>query len=358
MEKGNTWLTIIVPIYNGEKFLDKCLRSIASQSFDSFEVLLIDDGSTDESPEICKRLSLVDSRFRYYRIENSGALSARLKGMRLVRGRYFTFCDADDYYADKNVFKYLFNKVNEISEELSVIQFGYIKQYNHLRQTIHLVQHDCYIKQDTFNLQEYPKLLCSFWDPSHLSCNVWNKIYSSSLLSFLPTDNCERVFWGDDLILNLHLLQSIKGAFYLSNPLYVYRQSSGGTSRFSKHTMEDLDIIKKYQLEFVENRVADDCELLKNILFSEMAGWFLGFVKDAAHHLCDMELQELINSTLLLPRFKLAQQYYKDNPENWEAAMLLMKGDVNEYMEAAKRKSKKSLKIRFLNSMKTIYRHI
>ena len=99
MEKKEIWLSIIVAVYNGEKYLDECLRSISSQSFDDFEVIMVDDGSTDSTAGICQEYCLNDNRFHYYRIENNGVFHARIFGAKFARGRFFMFCDADDYYA-------------------------------------------------------------------------------------------------------------------------------------------------------------------------------------------------------------------------------------------------------------------
>ena len=357
MSTADVWLTVIIPIYNGEKYLRKCLSSVAAQTFTNFEVLMIDDGSSDNSADICKEFAGSDGRFQYCKKENSGPLSARLYGLERVSSQYFTFCDADDYYANSQVFQFLFDKVRGINEPISFVQFGYIKKYNHMKQTIKPVEHASCIGSQEFNKREYPKLLCSFWDQARLTVNVWNKLYSRSVLKNLPLIE-ERVFWGDDQILNIYLLENAEGAYYLPDPLYVYRQSSGGTSRFSMHTMEDLDKVKKYQLKFLERRNTDDDEPIRRTLFSETAGWFLVYLKEAADHLDENELRELIVHTLELPGFRLAHQFYQAHPEEWQGAQLMRKADVDEYVKAAYNKSSKTLKQNVLHAVKDIYKRI
>lgn len=357
MEK-KTWLTVIIPVYNGQGYLKECLQSIASQTFDDYEVILVDDGSTDTSSEICQKFCSSDVRFQYHRIENSGALFARVFGARLVKSQYFTFCDADDYYIDKNVFSKLFDKISAFSTtKVHVVQFGYKKKYNHLSQTVRFVQQDCSIDKSEFYMREYPKLLCSFWNQSHLSTNVWNKLYSCELLSYLPSHS-ERVFWGDDLIINIHLLQSIQGAYYLPDVLYVYRQFTGGTNRFSLYTMKDLDTIKQYQLDFLQKTKPENADILKKNLFSEMAGWFIVYLREATDYLDKDDLRKIVTNTLELPRFKLAQQYYKENPEGWEGATLLMNADVEGYIKTANIKSKKTLKSILIQVIKSIWQKL
>ncbi len=357
MKETNIWLSVIVPIYNAERYLRRCLQSIAAQSFCAFEVILVDDGSTDNSAEICREFCLLDDRFHCYRIANGGCFNARLFGTNHIIGEYFTFCDADDYYFSKDAFQLLFDKVGSRTDTISVVQFGFYKKYNHLKRPVRFVNEDIYVNAEDFSLSEYPKLLCSFYDRSRLSTNCWNKLYNRGLLKYLPT-NQERVFWGEDEILNLHLLQRVEGALYLPDLLYVYQQSSGGTGKFSPHTMEDLDIIKKYQLEFLEKRSQSDVDSIRSILFSEIAGWFLYYIREARKQLSDQELENLITKVLRLPRFVLAKQYYLEHKDDWEAVELLRKSDVREYMEAVKKNNTKTVKAKLVQIAKYIYRHL
>ena len=97
--------SIVIPIYNAEKFLDKCLKSIRDQSHTNIEVILVDDGSKDGSAGICKDFCEKDSRFKYIHKENSGVSSARNLGLENVTGEYIAFVDADDFIEDNYVSK-------------------------------------------------------------------------------------------------------------------------------------------------------------------------------------------------------------------------------------------------------------
>ncbi len=97
MNKNEPLVSIIVPIFNGEKYLDLCLESIISQTYRNLEILLIDDGSTDSSPEICDAYSKRDSRIKVIHKANGGLSSARNAGLDRMRGEYVSFVDCDDY---------------------------------------------------------------------------------------------------------------------------------------------------------------------------------------------------------------------------------------------------------------------
>lgn len=90
-------ISIIVPIYNAENYLKSCLDSVLSQTFKDFEVLMVNDGSTDSSATLCQAYAERDSRFRYFEKENGGLSDARNYGLDRAQGAYITFLDADDF---------------------------------------------------------------------------------------------------------------------------------------------------------------------------------------------------------------------------------------------------------------------
>lgn len=92
-------ISVVIPVYNAEKFLDKCLFSLKYQTFPRFEVLCIDDGSTDQSVEIIKRYVQSDSRFKFFSQKHQFSGVARNLGIKNAKGEYLLFLDADDYFA-------------------------------------------------------------------------------------------------------------------------------------------------------------------------------------------------------------------------------------------------------------------
>ena len=119
------FLSIIVPIYNSSLFLDRCIQSIASQSFSDFELLLIDDGSTDNSFLLCKQWQSRDARIRVFRQENQGVSAARNHGLALSQGEYITFIDADDDLPE-NYLEVLYNALAANNCQISVCDVAVI----------------------------------------------------------------------------------------------------------------------------------------------------------------------------------------------------------------------------------------
>ncbi|MBQ8578265.1 MAG: glycosyltransferase family 2 protein [Clostridia bacterium] len=357
--KVTPWLSVIIPVYNGEATIARCLDSILRQTYRDFEIVIVDDGSTDKTAGICRAYAEKDGRIRYYYKENGGAFRARIFGTEQIRGEYFTFCDADDDYCTGKAFEILHDSL--VKHPCDAVQFGNRKQFNHLYKTEKPSNRAEDMDAVDFRTKNYPVLLCSFWDTARINCGVWNKVYHKHLLKTLPASvSAERVFWGDDLILNLHLLSVCESFRLLPDVLYRYRDFSGGTNKFNPRTMEDLDNIKKYQLRFLEQYQGTDKETVRSILYSELAGWFLCWVREGAKHLPDAELRSLIETAFRLPRFVLAREYYlTQNKEHWEAVALLKQGDADVYLVKAKEPlPKPGMKAWVIRLLKKIYKAI
>ncbi len=103
-------ISIIVPIYNCEKFLSRCLESIRKQTYTNLEIILVDDGSTDSSSTICNRYSNIDERIKVIHQQNMGQIGARLTGLKAATGEYVGFIDADDYI-DEDMYEYLYSQI-------------------------------------------------------------------------------------------------------------------------------------------------------------------------------------------------------------------------------------------------------
>lgn len=111
--KDSPLISVIVPIYNVEEYLPRCLESISNQSYKHIEIILVDDGATDSSTKIIQKYVQKDERMRAIHKTNGGLSSARNRGIQEAKGEYLTFIDADDYVANDYV-EYLFNLLKTI----------------------------------------------------------------------------------------------------------------------------------------------------------------------------------------------------------------------------------------------------
>ncbi len=115
-------ISVIVPVYNNEAYLEKCLNSLQSQTYSNMEFLLINDGSTDASEEICKRFVSDDSRFRYFYQPNAGVSAARNKGLDMATGDYIGFCDSDDW-VEPDMYEVLYKLLRDNQAQIAITSF-------------------------------------------------------------------------------------------------------------------------------------------------------------------------------------------------------------------------------------------
>lgn len=330
-------LSVIVPVYNAAGKIEKCIDSVLKQKFSDFELLLIDDGSTDNTAEICLRYAEKDRRVRYLKKENSGPLHARIAGIEKSCAEYITFCDADDYYSTDKAFDIMYNSMAKFG--CQALQFAFYRKFNHIKVGSKQVYAPLVIdNQDEFLEKEYPKFMCSFWDESHLTPSVWNKVYHRSLLKNLPVlEDTDRFFFGEDMLLNLFLLKDCTSFLFIPDKLYVYQENVGLNGSFSARTMFDLDILKKYQLQFIEQQNHAKKDTILTNYFVEIVGWLLSYVQRGLSHIEEEELLELVQSILNLPSFKIASEYYQERSHiHWLPANLIRNRNPEEYIKSAR----------------------
>jgi glycosyltransferase involved in cell wall biosynthesis len=214
-------ISIIVPIYNVEKYLSQCLSSILSQTYSKFEILLVDDGSTDGSGNICDNYLGVDDRIRVFHKKNGGVSSARNYGIDNADGKYVCFIDADDWVNSK----FLETFVKYIDEGADLYIQGYIDRDNILRipsySTLRGIEEIC---NGIYKLEE--QMILGL---------IWNKLYRLDLIReyFIRFD--EQVSIGEDMIFILsyiwysRILVTIPVAYYN----YENRYGSACSNDFS-----------------------------------------------------------------------------------------------------------------------------
>lgn len=334
--KNRPWLSVVVPIYNAQRTLKKCVRSILTQSFGDFELLLIDDGSTDGSETICRRFAEEDPRIRYYRKENRGCFQSRIYGMERARGEYILNCDSDDYYRTKDAFAILHEKALEYNPDL--LQFCHVRKHRIRTELPERPDETLVVGREEFVAGEYVKLFCPDRKSPRLSENVWRKLYRRSLTAVLPpSETAERIFYGEDSILNLYLLENVQTCVFIPDRLYAYRLF-GATKRFLPSEMVSVDLTKKYQLRFWERWDSPDEkeQVLESILYM-LAKRMLLFAIKGEGAVSDEELIRLITEALALPRIRMARQFFLEHPEQsqWPSE-LLCRADPQRYLERAR----------------------
>lgn len=197
--KGKPQLSVIVPIYNAEQYLEKCIESLINQTFQNMELILVDDGSTDHSLNICRKYQYRDQRIKVITKKNGGLIHARKTGLTAASGDFIGFVDSDDW-VEPVMYEELMKHM--IEEECDLVSSGIIRDYENSDQKSVMVL-DHYEEGIYRNLDStiYPTMLYSeqFQDFG-IYCTLVNKVYKKMLLEQIYKNINENVFYGEDAL--------------------------------------------------------------------------------------------------------------------------------------------------------------
>ena len=221
-------ISVIIPVYNSEQYLHRCLDSVLAQSYDNLEIILVDDGSTDKSPLICEEFAAKDMRARVIHQYNQGLWAARNSGRDAAHGDYLFFPDSDDYF-HRETLKILYDAINSgPGYELAIAGR---KRTDSLDEDVSSAV--------TPSLEEWPqqrllKTLTSEKSDSYC-VYVWNKLYRASLLEEISS---RKYFRSEDLDLNMRVFFRLDKAIVVKNVLYYWYQHEGSLT----HMQDAWDI--------------------------------------------------------------------------------------------------------------------
>lgn len=232
-------ISIIVPVYNAEKYLDRCFGSVLNQSYIDYEVIIVDDGSTDGSPDICKKWTKVDKRFRYFYKTNGGSASARNYGLKKVRGEFISFIDADDY-VDINFLKKMYNGIQ--ITDADIVQCSFEKTINDFE-----VEKENLSDERVYTNIEFLGKFCS--KSTYLKTAVlWNKLYKKKLFNNIEFPEGKGI---DDEYVICEVIFKADYICEIDDILYFYYMSPNSQMR-SKPSLKSVDSVEaiEKQLEF------------------------------------------------------------------------------------------------------------
>ena len=216
-------LTVIVPVFQAEKYLEDCLDSILHQTYMNFELILVDDGSTDSSPNICDNYARLDSRVRVIHQKNGGQAHARNVGIELATGRYVGFVDNDDIVLD-GLFKVLIDNSQKVDADISAVSFIQIDEEGNKEHNNHTQNQYVYL-----NKEGVKKIL----QRDKLDIYVWTKIYKKEFLD-VNEIRFESGKSDEDILFNFKAYALSRISIFQDTPLYIYKHRTLSTSRFFK----------------------------------------------------------------------------------------------------------------------------
>lgn len=237
----NRKISVIVPIYKTEQYLSRCLDSICRQTYSNLEILLIDDGSPDNSGRICDEYAAKDRRISVLHKENIGVSAARNDGLELATGDYITFVDSDDYIAPK-MYEILADQMETENADISIC--GYLQESNSG------VFHINWKGKDIICLNQKEQIQCLLLN-KYYTCSCCDKMFRKSVIG--NTRFNANIHHYEDYLFLYEVMKKSQKVVFNPEGLYYYCNNQRSTARspFTSRTMEIVDVCEKVMRDVI-----------------------------------------------------------------------------------------------------------
>lgn len=253
-------ISILMPVFNGEKFIEKTVDTIINQSFKNWELIIANDGSTDMTEVICKKLAEKDRRIRIISKKNTGVANTRNILLTQAKGRYIGFVDGDDEI-DKDMYMRLYSQIKKTESQLCIC--GFVKRKIIDEADIKEKKYGLEIKDfiEVAELKKYYGEILS----NRLLNPLWNKLYVREIIQKHNILFIDKLTTGEDFYFNIEYLKYIQKVAFCKELLYIYCTYNNYNSNITSKYIEDMYsvilerklIMKKYLKEI-------DCYSIKN----------------------------------------------------------------------------------------------
>lgn len=259
----NNKISVIIPVFNIESYIKRCVDSILSQTYPNIEIIIVDDGSTDNSGRIIDDIASTNSSIRVLHKKNGGVTSARLEGVKIASGDWITFVDGDDYI-EPDMYEVLMKKAIDYQADIS--HCGY--------QMVFPSRVDYYYNTHKQIIQNNQKGLIDLLSGSFIEPGLCNKLFKTKIVTTIANCNVmdSSIKINEDLLLNYYFFKESKKSVYFDFCPYHYivRTGSAANSEVSRHFLYDPIEVQKTILKDVSNN-----KELTNIVFGRLAGTYI-----------------------------------------------------------------------------------
>ena len=313
-------ISIIVPIYNVENYLDECLQSLINQTYNNLEIILVNDGSTDRSLEICKNYVSEYTNIYLYSKENGGLSDARNYGLDRATGKYVCFVDSDDYVS-LDMVEYLYENLIKYDAPLVCCNINMVYD-DHIE-----LKHSTYKEAIIFNSEE--AIRDTLYNIS-IDYASWNKLYKIELFEDKLRFPKGKIY--EDMFIMHEIIHKAKKIVYLPESKYYYRQRSNSITK-SKFSEKNFDLLQAYAviLKFVDQNypnlsndvknkiVLQKLNLIRDICLSNQSKKYKSKIKNIRNTLSFSEVYKLKNNRFnyfalrYIPTFILQVLYNQKN---------------------------------------------
>lgn len=240
-------ISVIVPVYNVEKYINKCIDSIINQTYTNLEIILVDDGSPDNCGKICDEYAEKDKRIKVIHKKNGGVSSARNEGLKKSKGEWISFIDADDWI-EKDFCEILINKAIETKSDIALC--GYNRVVDNQKEKINVSNKELFFDSNEYLIKTLnPQTGFGFCHMKLIRKQIINNIFFN-----------ENIVVGEDALFNIMISKNINKAIFVEKALYNYRLNNQSVVKkydknYAKKYLLAMQVIKEYLFEKCNNKV-------------------------------------------------------------------------------------------------------
>lgn len=238
--------SVIVPVYNVEQFLQETIDSVQNQTFNDYELILVDDGSTDDSGVICDNYSKIHSNIRVIHKDNGGIVSARKAGAKIATGEYTVCLDGDDW-VDHDLLYHIKNVICQ-NNSPDIICFGLIETDGKDERISSIHSREGYYSDEDIKTEIYPMLIQKD-DATYFSPSLCGKAIKTVLYNEVQQGVDERIVIGEDGVCTIPCVYRAKSMFVLREYLYFYRKNMSSVTKKKKVLSFDMPLLNAAQIE-------------------------------------------------------------------------------------------------------------
>lgn len=263
-------ISIIIPVYNVAEYLPQCLETVCGQTYKKLEIILVDDGSTDESGKICDEWKQKDERIRVIHKKNGGVSSARNEGLKVAKGEFIGFVDSDDWLELD-----MYQKLVAGIQNADAVSCGYVD---------YPYGEGVPVPKGTkeWPVCDYPDAIIALFERNGYFTTLWNKLFRWEVIfsdgKYIPLD--QTLSFGEDEVWLCRILKRCQGIVFVPEALYHWRPRAGSVTRFKSISERQLSLLKakrialrilkkevlparKDVIELAKSRTFNDCFLMK-----------------------------------------------------------------------------------------------
>lgn len=330
-------ITVILPCYNVSKYVGKCIKSILNQTFQNFDIICIDDCSTDNTIDVLTKYAKSDSRIKIISLpQNMGLANGRRLGVNNANGEYIAYIEPDDYVGDRYL-ESLYNQTQNSTIDLVILN-GCINKWGFITtKRIFKSPEMDYINKTNYN--EYKnKILKNFYGLHCLPAPVWGKLYKKTLFTDLPEVT---VFYQEDVMLNFYIFTQTLSSLKVANYQGYYYRAGGGTS-FRKNYIEDNIVTYTIRRDYITSVNIDEKTTylkfllveLKNIIYEYIVRMLLN---NNSTEIILLNINSLLTIDAIVDFETFSKKYFPENLSNEEYVAIIDK-DTKKIFEIAKRR--------------------